>query len=202
MRKGEIVMPQTINCSQCQQLLSVRDEDVGKMVRCPRCSGVFTDTLEEQPAPPPILGHDFEIVPDKPLPLPPEPAPQLPNESPIPHVNPSPEFDGGIYAVKLDEDALVSPTNRGGRPRPAPVSFEDEPPPVQPHRGVVILVLGILSLVLACCAPLGWILGGIAMSMASTDERLMREKMMDRSGAGMTKAGQVCAILGVFLASL
>jgi phage FluMu protein Com len=191
-------MPQTIHCSHCQQLLSLRDEDVGKMVRCPRCTGVFTAVVEEQPPQPPILGQDFEIAPEHP---PPPPAPQSHHE-PVAHINPSPEFDGGIYAVQLDEEALVSPTNSGRPPRPSPISFEEEEPYVQPHRGVLILVLGILSLVLACIPLAGWILGGIAMSMASTDERLMREKMMDRTGAPLTKAGQVCAIFGVFLASL
>jgi hypothetical protein len=71
-----------------------------------------------------------------------------------------------------------------------------------PHRGVLILVLGILSLVLACCPLAGWLFGGVAMSMASHDERCMDEHVMDRSGWGMTRGGQICGILGVFLATI
>ena len=47
-----------------------------------------------------------------------------------------------------------------------------------------------------------WILGGIALSMASNDERLMEERHMDRSGYGMTRTGQICGIVGVALASV
>jgi hypothetical protein len=40
------------------------------------------------------------------------------------------------------------------------------------------------------------------MSFGSADERLMDEHLMKRAGRGMTKAGQICGIIGVFLAVL
>src|SRR5262245_26574526 len=39
----------------------------------------------------------------------------------------------------------------------------------RPDRGGVVLTLGILGLVLSCIPLAGWVLGGIALSMGSTD---------------------------------
>src|SRR6476661_6425391 len=53
----------------------------------------------------------------------------------------------------------------------------------RPHRGGVILTLGILSLVI--CAPLGifaWVMG-------SNDLTEMKRGQLDRSGEGLTQAG-------------
>lgn len=63
---------------------------------------------------------------------------------------------------------------------------------LQPHRGVLILVLGVLSL--TSCVPLGvvaWILG-------NRDLRAMREGRMDTSGRDLTQAGKICGIVGTF----
>ena len=64
---------------------------------------------------------------------------------------------------------------------------------MKPHRGTLILVLGILSLVL--CAPLGifaWIMGG-------NDLNEMAAGTMDPSGRDTTKAGRICGIIGTVL---
>jgi len=65
--------------------------------------------------------------------------------------------------------------------------------PVQPHRGTLILVLGILGLV--CC----FILGIIAWIMGNTDLREMDAGRMDPSGRGLTQAGKICGIISVVL---
>lgn len=61
----------------------------------------------------------------------------------------------------------------------------------QPHRGTLIVVLGILSLV--ACAPLG-----------SADLAAMRAGRMDPSGKDMTQIGYILGIIGtvLFLLSL
>ncbi len=63
---------------------------------------------------------------------------------------------------------------------------------LKPHRGTLILVLGILSLV--CCgiftAIPAWIMG-------NSDLQAMARGEMDPSGEGMTKAGKIMGIIGV-----
>jgi hypothetical protein len=71
-----------------------------------------------------------------------------------------------------------------------------------PHRGTLVLTLGILSIALACCPLTGWILGGIAIARANEDLREMARGEMDRAGRGLTQAGKVCAVFGVVLATL
>ncbi len=63
----------------------------------------------------------------------------------------------------------------------------------RPHRGVLILVLGILGLV--CCV----ITGIIAWVMANTDLREMDAGRMDPEGRGLTTAGKICGIISVAL---
>jgi hypothetical protein len=65
--------------------------------------------------------------------------------------------------------------------------------PLKPHRGVLILVLGILGIV--CC----FILGIIAWVMGNGDLREIDAGRMDPSGRGLTQAGKICGMVGVIL---
>jgi phage FluMu protein Com len=180
-----------IHCAHCRRMLQVQEEHLGKTVKCPSCGGAFAARREEETFTPAAM-PDFELDNDK-------PAPQ--EEPAKPRV---PSSDQSTYAVQLDAEALAPPPGKRGRRRP-PRTYstdEDYESDVQPHRGVLILVLGILSIVLACIPLAGWILGGVTMSMASHDERLMEARAMDRSGRAITKAGQACGIIGVFLATV
>jgi predicted Zn finger-like uncharacterized protein len=71
-----------------------------------------------------------------------------------------------------------------------------------PHRGGMILVWGILSIVLSCAPLIGAIFGGLALNWAGTDLGRMRRKTMDPSGRGQTRAGQVCGTIGLILSAL
>lgn len=63
----------------------------------------------------------------------------------------------------------------------------------QPHRGTMILVLGILGLVLCViCGIIAWV-------MANADLRAMQAGQMDRAGEGLTKAGKICGMISVIL---
>lgn len=65
---------------------------------------------------------------------------------------------------------------------------------LRPHRGTLVLVLGILGIV--CCMPCGivaWVLG-------NQDLRDMAAGTMDPTGLGMTKAGKILGIISVVLA--
>jgi hypothetical protein len=64
---------------------------------------------------------------------------------------------------------------------------------MKPHRGTVIIVLGILGLVV--CAPLAiaaWVMG-------SNDLKEMDAGTMDPTGRGTTNAGKICGIIGTIL---
>jgi hypothetical protein len=65
---------------------------------------------------------------------------------------------------------------------------------VQPHRGTLILVLGILGIVVCfICGIVAWVMG-------NQDLRAMAAGTMDRSGEGTTKAGKICGMISVILA--
>ena len=66
---------------------------------------------------------------------------------------------------------------------------------MKPHRGTLILVLGILGIVF--CFPLGiaaWVMG-------KRDLKEMDAGTMDPSGRGNTNAGRICGIIGTLLAA-
>ena len=64
----------------------------------------------------------------------------------------------------------------------------------RPHRGTLVLVLGILGIV--CCMPCGI----VAWVLANQDMRDMAAGTMDPTGMGMTKAGKILGIISVCLA--
>jgi hypothetical protein len=64
---------------------------------------------------------------------------------------------------------------------------------MKPHRGTLILVLGILGLVV--CGPLAiaaWVMG-------SGDLKEIDAGTMDPAGRGTTQAGKICGIIGTIL---
>ena len=64
---------------------------------------------------------------------------------------------------------------------------------MKPHRGTLVLILGILGLVI--CAPLGiaaWVMG-------ASDLKEMDAGTMDPSGRDITQAGKICGIIGTIL---
>jgi hypothetical protein len=64
---------------------------------------------------------------------------------------------------------------------------------MKPHRGTLILVLGILGMVV--CGPLAiaaWVMG-------SGDLKEMDAGTMDPGGRGTTQAGKICGIIGTIL---
>lgn len=83
------------------------------------------------------------------------------------------------------------------QPTGAPQAVEVQPTPIipaLPHRGVLILVLGILGI--ACCV----ICGIIAWAMGSSDLKQMDTGLRDPAGRGLTQAGKICGIVSVILA--
>jgi len=67
---------------------------------------------------------------------------------------------------------------------------------MSPHRGVLILVLGIVSLGPCCLTgPFAWILG-------KKDLEEIDEGNMDPAGRSLTQAGMICGIIGTALCAL
>ena len=65
---------------------------------------------------------------------------------------------------------------------------------LEPHRGTLILVLGILSLVLC-----GFFTGIPAWIMGKGDLKMIRGGAMDPEGEGTTKAGMICGMISCIL---
>lgn len=64
---------------------------------------------------------------------------------------------------------------------------------MQPHRGALVLVLGILGIVFCqLCAPVAWLMG-------KKDLQQMDAGQMDPEGKGMTQAGMYMGMVGTVL---
>jgi hypothetical protein len=70
-------------------------------------------------------------------------------------------------------------------------------PVLKPHRGAMVLTLGIVSLVFSTAC--GFIVGIIAWVMGSADLREMDAGRMDPTGRGLTQAGKICGIISVVI---
>ena len=67
---------------------------------------------------------------------------------------------------------------------------------MQPHRGTMILVFGILGLIV--CFPFGI----VAWVMGNTDLKAMDAGTMDPEGRGTTQAGKIIGIITTILTLL
>jgi len=70
---------------------------------------------------------------------------------------------------------------------------DDRPAGVEPHRGVLILVFGILGLML--CG----ILGIFAWVFGKRDLDLIKRGLMDKEGEALTKVGYILGIVATIL---
>lgn len=97
-------------CPQCQAILEVPEDAVGKQAQCPACQHVFTviaaETTATPPAatPPPVPPPAGPIETGPPQPVPPQPSDNGPPPSP-PLVPPSPPR----YAAAADSEAARNP---------------------------------------------------------------------------------------------
>lgn len=103
-----------------------------------------------------------------------------------------------------DEDKSDRPWNREYRP------YRDVRRDSEPHRGTLILTLGIISIVVSVggvCSYgisglIGLIIGIFAWVMGQKDLRKMRANEMDPQGLGSTQAGWICGIIGTVFGTL
>jgi hypothetical protein len=150
----------------------------------------------------------------RPTPAPPPPKDERPRR---PKAPPPP--------AAVEEENPFAPGNGGGTEGGPPAAEEENPfaaggplagalgggpaaPAVEageakPHRGNMILGLGIAGLVFSlCCFPAGYALGGCATVMGGRDLRLMARRRMDRAGKGPTRTGQILGIVALVLSTI
>ena len=106
-------------------------------------------------------------------------------------MNPEPAPALADKIRKSDDDDDYRPWYRGRYP----VRRDCEP-----HRGGVVLALGIISIVLA--GPIGLGLGIAAWIMGQRDLTKIRQRIMDPQVQGTTQAGWICGIIGTIFSSL
>lgn len=71
--------------------------------------------------------------------------------------------------------------------------YEDRRPRKEPHRGTMILILGVVAIAFV------HFVGPFAWWMGSVDLRKMHEGRMDRSGEGETRVGYILGIVSTVL---
>ncbi len=98
-----------------------------------------------------------------------------------------------LFATQMPTGGAAPPLPGDSQPASGAPGVRPTMTRVKPHRGGVVLALGILSFVVCC------ICGIIAWSMGNSDLREMAAGRMDRSGEGLTQAGRICGMVSVIL---
>jgi hypothetical protein len=181
-----LAMPITVTCWQCGHRLVAPDALARRKAKCSVCAA-------ELNVPPPV-----PVTPPDAIPLLPLEAPAPPQPTPAPrspalaqwHIQPPPVRGAGSPAGRYEQpDQGYYREPPSDYTEPAPERRWDDWGPLQPHRGLLILLLGIAGLTFFL--PLGvaaWIL-------ANNDLRAMQAGLMDRQGEGMTHTGKVCGMI-------
>ena len=161
-------MPIEFQCSGCGNTLRVPDEHAGRQAKCPVCERISEVPLVSRPGDVP-RGDDFDLG-----------GGDLPRSGDVSlGADDVPVGGGGIPPLASDNPYESSQTYSSSL--------------LQPHRGGLILTLGILSVL--CCNLLGiaaWIMG-------NEDLNKMERGQMDPSGRGLTQAGKVLGIIAIVL---
>lgn len=168
-------MATDVDCPSCDQKLRVPDDLLGKKVKCPACITMFRATASglEEPADSPAVDQDERQSRSSAL---------TPSRRGAP---PRQRFDDD----EDDEDDVPRRRSRGRalrRKRSAHYA---------PHRGVIILVMGILAIV----TGLHLILGPIAWVMGNNDIKEIQAGRMDPEGEGMTNIGRILGMVATIL---
>jgi predicted Zn finger-like uncharacterized protein len=200
-----------IDCPSCGRKLRVPDDLLGKAVKCPTCEHLFEAPLAPGQAMPSSVSSPAANPGFSPAPARSESAAPLGSE--------------GLAASDQDADLQRCPScGERNDPNAArcrvcgeelkPAESEADRPweptraiprrrDAEPHRGTLILVLGILSIVMVLlCGIVGLPLGIAAWVMGRRDLVKMRQNMMDREGEDLTQAGWICGIIGTVLDAL
>ena len=158
-------------CETCNTTLRVSDEHAGKRAKCPKCQAV---------------NRIQAGVPTSPA------GSQAPGGIQSPLLSPGSGAAKGAY---FDGDSPGASQSQALSNPYAASSVSAMGEYNQPHRGGMVLTLGILALVcnfLFVPGIMAWILG-------RSDIKAMDAGRMDPEGRGMTTAGMVLGIIGTVL---
>jgi hypothetical protein len=233
-------MAELVTCASCGKLLRIPDELVGKKVKCPGCGTAFDalpPPPAPPPAPPaaqeetvnlPLrLSLDDDAPPSQSTP--PTATPQSVSPSPAPAPTPVADEEDSRPCPHCGERVrkmlrrcpyCEEPLGSTRRVRDVEDEDEDERPyrrrrrfvryDGEPHRGPMVLVFGIISVVFSvfsCCGAPGMLAGVVALGLGipawvigRRDLRRIREGQMDPAGEGQTQAGMICGIVGTCIA--
>jgi predicted Zn finger-like uncharacterized protein len=162
-------MPSVIACPSCQKQLKVPDELIGRPVKCPGCKETFTAQLPSTPAP------AREEVVEKPR----------KKAAPPPEEEEEPRRPVRRRDDDEDEDDRPSRRRRGAA--------------MQPHRGTLIMILGLLALLGGVIGLPTAPLGPFAWIMGNNDLKEMEAGRMDPEGRGNTQVGRICGMIATIL---
>lgn len=138
---------------------------------CPSCGRTLRvpDGLRGKRVKCPSCTHPFKV-----------PVEEVEVDDVVPGVAEIDEDDGAEHEEASREEREDKGSGRRRRRRP-----------LEPHRGTLILTLGILGILL-----LPIIFGPIAWRMGSSDLHKMSTGIMDPEGRSVTNAGRICGIIG------
>ena len=193
-------MAAVVACPMCARKLRLPADLVGRTVKCANCGGTF-EAKDEPPAPPPSHRETPPSTARLNTPIPSTRPPVAPRTKP----SGSRTRDDVDDDLELDDEIDERPWERRGEVR------RD----CEPHRGGLVLTIGITSIVLGvvgipffCCwglgaipAALGVALGIPAWVMGHRDLAMMREGVRDPAGRGSTQGGWICGIIGTCLSA-
>ena len=215
-------MPIEFNCKQCQQLLRVSDSDAGKHARCPACKAVLpvpAKSLLDQGDPHaqwhirtnddktygPIAKSELDswvaegrVTAESQLRRDGDGDTQWQNAEIL-----YPVLSGTRSGTNANPfSAATSPSNPYASPQATSIRTPNTGAGhhTRPHRGGLILALGIFAFMTGACTCL--IPGICAWYMGNEDLHAMRTGRMDSNGHGLTMAGMILGIVATILNGL
>jgi hypothetical protein len=181
-------MTTVVACPSCQRNVQVPHEMLEQLVACPECGQTFTPT---QPGSFTSAPSDRSDVPewDKP--------PQ-----------PSGEADEEFASPLEDEPDDAERPKRKRAKSKSSSTYDDlmkrqlKRAKANPHRGVLILVFGIVAIVFACAPFVGLTFGILAWNWGTNDLNEMESGRMDPDGRTLSNVGRILGLVGAGLCCL
>jgi DNA-directed RNA polymerase subunit RPC12/RpoP len=179
-------MATTVACPQCNRKLQVPTEQAGRTLRCPDCAHVFgAQAASAGPTGPPPLPDADEFA------------------APLSEVEAA-QLAGDVDAAERSERQREQRQRRSKKSSGG--GYYDELMRKQrklatPHRGVLILVFGICS-ILCSMGLVGVAFGVLAWNWGTNDLNEMLCGRMDRNGRGLTQVGRILGMVGLGLCAV